>query len=79
MLSFWERKEDARPDFPSIVTILSQYLMCTSDYLDLSTIKHDSNNTAISSAPKGINIEDDPEHSITHVPSNPNDYYVAGV
>lgn len=79
MLSFWERKDEARPNFSSIVNTLSSYLESTSDYLDLTALidKEKTQENIGAKEPQTIEIEDSPEHSIRHVPSNPNDYYVA--
>lgn len=74
MLSFWDRKPEARPDFSSIVKTLSSYLETTSDYLDLTTFV---NKEKATTTPEATETEDDPEHSITRIPSSPNNYYVA--
>lgn len=71
LLSCWERKNEARPEFSTIVNTLSDFLLVSSNYLDLSQIdKKDSE--------KPTQIEDNEHHDIKHVPANPNDYYMAG-
>ena len=70
MLSFWDRKDGARPDFSTIVTSLSNILLISSDYLDLTILKEEK--------PEQPEVEDSLEHSLRHVPANPNDYYLAG-
>lgn len=75
MCSFWEHKDDGRPTFSTIVTKFSSYLATSSDYLDLSNLPEDDCKTVPTA---NAIIEDAPEHSITHVPSSPNEYYVAG-
>ena len=77
MLEFWERKDEARPDFSTIVTTLSSYLETTSDYLDLTLIEKEK--AVIDDTTQKTVLEDRPGHSITRFVSNPNDYYVAGV
>ena len=74
MLSSWDRKPEDRPTFSNIVQTLSSYLESTSDYLDLTTIVDKEKHIAKLEPTK---IEEDPEHSITRIPSNPNDYYTA--
>lgn len=86
MLSFWEYKEEARPDFSTIVSTLSNYLESTSDYLNLNAAldkelmhsasgknKDSAKHTSATSS-SGKNAE----RTINRILSNPNDYYQPG-
>ena len=76
MCSFWDHKADQRPTFSTVVTKFSSYLATSSDYLDLSDLPKDDSKAVV---PTTNDITDgDPEHSITRIPSSPNDYFVAG-
>ena len=76
MLSCWERKENSRPTFSSIVSTLVSYMEISSDYLDLSTFKAASADEK-NPPPESIQVPDD-KHGLFRVVSNPNDYYKAG-
>lgn len=73
MLSFWEYKEEARPDFSTIVSTLSNYLESTSDYLNLNVAL----DKELMHSASGKN-KDSAKHTINRILSDPNDYYQPG-
>ena len=72
----WSRKTEDRPNFASIVVTLTDYLITTSDYLDLTAIEKASLKKSLPNSE--VDFDSDPEHCITRVPAKSNDYTKAG-
>lgn len=83
MLSFWEYKEEARPDFSTIVSTLSNYLESTSDYLNLNValdkeLMHSASGDSAKRTSATSSSGKNAERTINRILSNPNDYYQPG-
>lgn len=84
MLSFWSEKPEDRPNFSSIVDTLTSYMIATADYLDLTAVEGKKSTPLIKECPAGDysvaspirkdHLEAGPEHGLTRVASEPNNY-----